>query len=126
MSIPGNPWISLALAAAIASASFGSAWSWRGALCEAAAAAKVSDSQARKDNEAGKAHDAAVKLEVSNADANKVDAAGAAALAAIVRRPLYSRACIDDDGLRLIRAAFTGASAAAPEPDLPMPRPDAP
>ncbi|MAM95663.1 hypothetical protein [Parvibaculum sp.] len=121
-----NPWIILALAAGLFAAGFGSAWNWRGALCEAAAAEKAGDSQKRKDDEGVRAHGAAAGLEVENAEAEKREAALSGALAEVTARPVYRADCADADGLRLIRAAFTGESAAAPEPHLPMPRPDAP
>ncbi|MDP2150313.1 MAG: hypothetical protein Q8K13_11795 [Parvibaculum sp.] len=124
-----NPYLiigAIAGALVLSGASFGAAWNWRGALCEAAAAEKAADSQARKDNEAGKAHGAAAGLEKDNAESNKSDAAILRDLGPVVARPVYQRDCADADGLQLLRAAFTGAGAAAAQPHLPVPRPDTP
>lgn len=42
-----------------------------------------------------------------------------------IDRPVYSAACIDDDGLRNLNAALAGAAAPAAERSEPVPRADA-
>lgn len=39
----------------------------------------------------------------------------------IVTRPIYSQRCLDDDGMRAVRAAVTGATADSGEPETAVP-----
>lgn len=78
--------------------------------------AVVADAQAAKDAEATQANTAATKLETGNAQARIIYKTITQTVDRIVERPVYSGACLDDDGLRAVNEALAGESPITPRP----------
>lgn len=79
----------------------------------------------QRDAEAKQGNAASTQLEVTNAQAKVVYRTVTRTVDKIVDRPIYVRACFDDDGLRAVNAALRGALPTASEPDGAVPGPDA-
>lgn len=95
--------------------------SWHAnALQKAAVEAAVAEYK----GEAEKANVQSAALEQQLEKSHAQTRAQAQQLASILARPIYSRDCLDDDGVRAANSALTGAPAPAGGPAGPVPGPN--
>lgn len=124
-----NPYLIIAAlvgAIALAGGAYWKGWSDRAARAEVATSKVVEQSHQQAVSELTAANVPAAKLEQTNAQEKIVYRTITQQVDRIVDRPVYRDRCIDDDGLRIARAAIAGAPTAAAEPDGAMPGPAAP
>jgi hypothetical protein len=112
----------------VVAASIASAWASHAVTHNAwmaAEADRLVAENAARDAEAKKQADASTRLEEKKEAIHVQTRTITKYVDRVVERPVYRSDCIDDDGVRLINSALTGAPAAAGQPDGAVPGPDA-
>ena len=106
------------IAAALASAGTWRVQEWRHAAIEAHRVAAAQE--ARRNQERAAATAATTYEDRRHADAARIKTI-TVEVDRIIDRPVYRDRCFDDDGLRALTSAVTGAAPAASQPGRPLP-----
>lgn len=110
-----NPWLLVACLAA----GFGAGWQTQAWRYTAAQADQLAE-QAQAVQQAAAQADAAASGHEATKERMRVEFQTITqTVERIVDRPVYRDVCLDDDGLRVLRAAIAGAAAREPAPALP-------
>jgi len=115
---------SMVLAILLAGGGYYAGWRDRDNEAQIAAGRQIEQSHQQAVAEQQPAIVAAKQLEVANANERVIYQTITKQVDRVVDRPIYRDRCIDDDGLRLARAAIAGEVAAAAEPAGAVPGPD--
>lgn len=113
----------IVLALALAGGGYWKGWSDRAARAELATSNATIESHQQAAAEQRPAIAAAGQLETENAKERVVYRTITQTVDRVVDRPVYRAVCLDDDGLRLARAAIAGTPADPAQPDGTVPGP---